>query len=151
MKDFVFICGFNNDEIKIVKYIRSVDELISIMYYHHIVSVLLSSLSTAVVSCAPSSSSSPVPVVCWHGVNDNARRFQFYQFWCQSKYHYCNGLSCSSCDGALNHIKQINPDVYTVALMIGDDLDMDTTNSVLMKANDQVKSVNHPQQIMNQC
>ena len=80
MKDFVFICGFNNDEIKIVKYTSLVDELISIMYYHHIVSVLLSSLSTAVVSCAPSSSSSPVPVVCWHGVNDNARRFQFYQF-----------------------------------------------------------------------
>ena len=35
-------------------------------------------------------------------------------------------------------MKQIIPDVYTVAIMIGDDLEMDTTNSVLMKADDQV-------------
>merc|ERR1719228_3178302 len=33
------------------------------------------------------------------------------------------------------------PDLYSVKVMIGDDLDMDKANSVLMRANDQVSYV----------
>jgi len=59
------------------------------------------------------------PVVCWHGVNDNA----------------------NSCTTPLNVVKEAAPDTYTLSVMIGDDLEMDTANSVLMKANDQVSYV----------
>jgi len=57
-----------------------------------------------------------LPVVCWHGVNDNAQ----------------------SCNGPFNTIKQTIPDVYTLAIMIGDNLEEDLTNSVLMKADTQI-------------
>jgi len=59
---------------------------------------------------------SSLPVVCWHGVNDNAQ----------------------SCNGPFNTIKQTIPDVYTLAIMIGDNLDQDTANSVLMRADTQI-------------
>ena len=38
-------------------------------------------------------------------------------------------------------VKESIPDVYTVSVMIGDDLEMDTANSILMSANDQVSYV----------
>jgi len=57
-----------------------------------------------------------LPVVCWHGVNDNAQ----------------------SCNGPFNTIRQTIPDVYTLAIMIGDNLEQDEFNSVLMKANTQI-------------
>merc|ERR1711953_950513 len=57
-----------------------------------------------------------LPVVCWHGVNDNAQ----------------------SCNGPFNTIKQTIPDVYTLAIMIGDNLEEDLTTSVLMEADTQI-------------
>jgi len=60
-----------------------------------------------------------LPVVCWHGVNDNA----------------------ASCNGPISHIQESIPDLYSVSVMIGDNLDMDTANSVLMKADDQISYV----------
>lgn len=63
--------------------------------------------------------SASTPVVCWHGVNDNAR----------------------SCSSPLSVVKESIPDAYTLAVMIGDDLEMDTANSILMKSNDQVSYV----------
>merc|ERR1712215_329056 len=73
-------------------------------------------LSLALV--LPSTSGS-TPVLCWHGVNDNA----------------------NSCTTPLNVVKEAAPDTYTLSVMIGDDLEMDTANSVLMRANDQVSYV----------
>ena len=43
-----------------------------------------------------------------------------------------------SCNGPFNTIKQTIPDVHTLAIMIGDNLEQDEFNSVLMKANTQV-------------
>eukprot|EP00091_Calanus_sinicus_P009782 TRINITY_DN22741_c0_g1_i1.p1 TRINITY_DN22741_c0_g1~~TRINITY_DN22741_c0_g1_i1.p1 ORF type:complete len:279 (-),score=68.94 TRINITY_DN22741_c0_g1_i1:161-997(-) len=62
---------------------------------------------------------SSTPVICWHGVNDNA----------------------NSCSTPLRVVKESIPDVYTLKVMIGDDLEMDTANSVLMRASDQVSYV----------
>merc|ERR1712241_2689 len=59
------------------------------------------------------------PVLCWHGVNDNA----------------------NSCSTPLSVVQDSIPDVYTVSVMIGEDLEMDTANSILMKATDQVSYV----------
>lgn len=38
-------------------------------------------------------------------------------------------------------MKESIPDVYTLGVMIGDDLEMDTANSILMRASDQVSYV----------
>ena len=43
-----------------------------------------------------------------------------------------------SCNGPLERVKEVAPGTYTVAIMIGDDLDHDTTNSVFMSADNQV-------------
>ena len=60
-----------------------------------------------------------LPVVCWHGVNDNA----------------------DSCNGPLGAVAAVQPDIHTVRVMIGDSLQADTANSVLMRANDQVMNL----------
>ena len=43
-----------------------------------------------------------------------------------------------SCNGPLERVKEAAPGTYTLAIMIGDDLDHDTTNSVFMSADNQV-------------
>ena len=73
-----------------------------------------------------SSTSASLPVVCWHGVNDNA----------------------NSCNAPIREAREEIPDLYAVKVgpagatglqvMIGEDLAMDEANSVLMRANDQV-------------
>jgi len=66
-----------------------------------------------------SSTSASLPVVCWHGVNDNA----------------------NSCNAPIREAREEIPDLYAVKVMIGEDLAMDEANSVLMRANDQVARV----------
>jgi hypothetical protein len=46
-----------------------------------------------------------------------------------------------SCLTPLNVVKESIPDAYTLSVMIGDDLEMDTANSILMSASDQVSYV----------
>ena len=48
-------------------------------------------------------------------------------------------LNIYSCNGPIQHIQESIPDLYSVSVMIGPNLDMDTANSVLMKADDQVQ------------
>ena len=57
------------------------------------------------------------PTVCWHGVNDHAN---------------------SSCSALLKVVDDVMPGVFTMSIKIGDSLQMDTMNSVLMSASDQV-------------
>merc|ERR1711892_794835 len=64
-------------------------------------------------------SSTPTPVICWHGVNDNA----------------------NSCSTPLRVVADNIPDTYTLSVMIGEDLAMDTANSILMTASDQISYV----------
>merc|ERR1712223_1393306 len=63
--------------------------------------------------------SGSLPILCWHGVNDNA----------------------NSCNGPINAAREEIPDVYAVKVQIGEDLAMDEANSILMRANDQVAYV----------
>merc|ERR1712223_209975 len=63
--------------------------------------------------------SGALPILCWHGVNDNA----------------------NSCNGPINAAREEIPDVYAVKVQIGEDLAMDEANSILMRANDQVAYV----------
>merc|ERR1712154_27269 len=78
--------------------------------------LLVQTVSVLAILHGQSIRASSLPVVCWHGVNDNAQ----------------------SCNGPFNTIKQTIPDVYTLAIMIGDNLEQDELNSVLMKANTQI-------------
>ena len=61
-------------------------------------------------------SNSSVPVVCWHGVNDDAK----------------------SCDMIFRTLPE---DVYTLSIQIGDSLEADKYNSVFMEMMEQVKNV----------
>jgi len=60
-----------------------------------------------------------LPILCWHGVNDNA----------------------NSCNSPISVAREEIPDLYAVKVQIGDDLAMDEANSILMRANDQVSYV----------
>ena len=46
-----------------------------------------------------------------------------------------------SCHGPLERVKEAAPGTHTLAIMIGDDLDHDTTNSVFMSADNQVGEI----------
>ena len=46
-----------------------------------------------------------------------------------------------SCNGPLERVRAVDPSVHTVAVMIGEDLDHDTANSVFLSADHQVRSV----------
>ena len=48
-------------------------------------------------------------------------------------------LYCS-CNGPLERVRAVDPSVHTVAVMIGEDLDHDTANSVFLSADHQVTS-----------
>merc|ERR1711909_223440 len=56
--------------------------------------------------------STPVPIVTWHGVNDNA----------------------NSCNGMINEIKKTLPDVHVLNVKIGEDTTEDEYNSILIHA-----------------
>ena len=45
-----------------------------------------------------------------------------------------------SCTGPLERVRAVDPSVHTVAVMIGEDLDHDTANSVFLSADHQVTS-----------
>ena len=83
---------------------------------------LLDSLSCLLLSCPDSGpltpsqrSSARTPVVCWHGVNDDA----------------------DSCAGLLSTLPT---DVYTVSIRLGQSLEQDKYNSVFLGMMEQVKA-----------
>ena len=54
-----------------------------------------------------------------------------------------------SCTGPLDRVKEAAPDTYTRAIMIGDDLDHDTANSVFMSADNQVRNMRRRPRLNN--
>ena len=45
-----------------------------------------------------------------------------------------------SCNGPLERVRAVDPSVHTVAVMIGEDLDHDTANSVFLSADHQAST-----------
>ena len=54
----------------------------------------------------------------------------------ESSYDNING----SCNGPLERVRAVDPSVHTVAVMIGEDLDHDTANSVFLSADHQAST-----------
>ena len=84
-----------------------------------------------------STTSTPTPVICWHGVNDNANRSDIQRV----KTYKATACSYFSCSTPLRVVADNIPDTYTLSVMIGEDLAMDTANSILMTASDQISYV----------
>ena len=54
----------------------------------------------------------------------------------EGTYDNMNG----SCNGPLERVRAVDPSVHTVAVMIGEDLDHDTANSVFLSADHQAST-----------